>query len=91
MLNADNIYGQFKRKFFEDSFFPAALTEWNVLDYFLRNVPSINVFKQNIFEFIRLCPNKVVSVKNFVRTKANKLKNILLENIVGRNIAQKII
>ena len=28
----------------------------------------------------------VVNVKNFIRTEANKLQNILLENIVGRSI-----
>ena len=48
-----------KHRFFENSFFPAIITEWNDLDYSLRNAPFINVFKKNILKFIRLGPNKV--------------------------------
>ena len=33
-----------KHRFFESSFFPATVTEWNDLDYSLRKDPSINVF-----------------------------------------------
>ena len=47
--------------FFENSFFPATITEWNDLDYSLHNVPSICVFKQNILKFIRLGPNKFLT------------------------------
>ena len=53
-----------KHRFFENSFFPATITEWNDLDYPLRNDPSINVFKKNIFKFIRLGPNKVFNIYN---------------------------
>ena len=34
---------------------------------------------------------RVINVKNFIRTEANELQNILLENIDGRSIAQRII
>ena len=34
---------------------------------------------------------RVVNVKNFIRTDANKLQINLLENIDGRRIAQRII
>ena len=34
---------------------------------------------------------RVVNVKNFVKAKANKLKNILLEKICGRRIEERII
>ena len=53
-----------KHRFFENSFFPATITEWNDLDYSLRNAPSINVFKQNILKFIRLGSNKVFNIYN---------------------------
>ena len=53
-----------KQRFFENSFFPATKTEWNDLDYSLRNAPSINVFKQNILKFIRLSPNKGFNIYN---------------------------
>ena len=51
-----------KHKFFENSFFPATITEWNDLDYSLRNATSINVFKQNILKFIRLGSNNVFNI-----------------------------
>ena len=51
-----------KHRFFENSFFPATTTEWNDLDYSMRNAPSINVFKKNILKFICLGPNKVFNI-----------------------------
>ena len=53
-----------KHRFFENSFFPATITECNDLDYSLRNAPSISVFKKNILKFIRLGPNKVFNIYN---------------------------
>ena len=53
-----------KHKFFENSFFPATITEWNDLDYSLRYAPSINVFKKNILKFIRIGPNNVFNIYN---------------------------
>ena len=53
-----------KHRFFENSFLPATITEWNDLDYSLRNASSINVFKKNILKFIRLGPNKVFNIYN---------------------------
>ena len=34
----------------------------NDLDHFLRDVPSISVFKQNILKFFVLGPNKVCNI-----------------------------
>ena len=53
-----------KHRSFENSFFPATITEWNDLDYSLCNVPSIIVFKKNILKFIRLGPYKVFNINN---------------------------
>ena len=53
-----------KHRFFENSFFPATITEWNDLDYSLRNAPSINFFKKNILKFIRFGINKVFNIYN---------------------------
>ena len=55
---------RFWNRFFEKSFFPTTRTEWNDLDYSLRNVPSINVYKKNILKFIRLGPNRVFNIYN---------------------------
>ena len=48
-----------KHRFFKSFFFPSTIIKSNILDYHLRNGPSISVFKQNILKFIRLGPNKV--------------------------------
>ena len=53
-----------KHSFFGNSFFPATITEWNDLDHSLRNVPSINVFKQNVLKLIHLGANKVFNIYN---------------------------
>ena len=53
-----------KHRFFENSFFPATVTEWNELDYCLRNTLYINVLKKNILKFIRLGPDKVLNIYN---------------------------
>ena len=53
-----------KHRFFENSFFPATITEWNDLDYSLCNAPSINVFKKNILKFTRFGLNKVFNIYN---------------------------
>ena len=50
-----------KHRFLENSFSPATIT---FLDYSLRNVPFINVFKQNILKFIRLGPNEIFNIYN---------------------------
>ena len=53
-----------KHRFFENYFSPAAITEWNDLDYSLCNAPFINLLKQNILKFIRLAPSKVFDIYN---------------------------
>ena len=40
------------------------IIEWNNLDYYLRNAPSISAFKRNILNIIRLSPNKAYKVYN---------------------------
>ena len=40
------------------------ISEWNNLDYSLRNTHSTNVFKQNILKLIRLGPYKVFNIYN---------------------------
>ena len=69
-----------KHRFFKNYFFPATIDEWNVLDYSLRNVPSIIVFKQNILRFIILDPNKVFNnphgVKLLTRLRLSRLRHL---------------
>ena len=43
-----------KHEFFKSSLFPSTIIEWNNLDYYLCNAPSISVFKQNILTHFSL-------------------------------------
>ena len=45
-------------------FFPDTITDWNDLDYSVRNAPSISVFRQDILNFTCLATNKVFMIYN---------------------------
>ena len=51
--NANNI-PQFKVKhnFFQNSFFPSVVIEWNKLDQNIRNSENLNIFKTKLLKFI---------------------------------------
>ena len=53
-----------KLKFFQNSYFPAAIKEWNRLDIDIRKSDSISIFKKRILSFIRSLPNKVSNSHN---------------------------
>ena len=53
-----------KHRFFENSFLPETITEWNDLDYSLCNALSISVFKTNVLKILRVGPNKVFNIYN---------------------------
>ena len=59
-----------RHNFFEDSFFPAVIIEWNNLDINVRNCSSINVFKKEPLKFIRKEPNFTYNIDD---TKGLKL------------------
>ena len=63
--NFNNI-PQFKVKhnFFQNSFFPSAVIEWNKLDLNIHNSESLNVFKNSLLKFIRPPGNSVFSCHN---------------------------
>ena len=42
-----------KHNFFQNSFFPSAVMEWNKLDLNICNSESLNIFKKTLFNFIR--------------------------------------
>ena len=50
--------------FFKDSFFPAVISEWNILDGNIRNSSSINVFKKELLKFIRPVPNSTYNIND---------------------------
>ena len=45
--------------FFQNSYFPATIKEWNRLDIDIRKADSISIFKKGILSFITPLPNKV--------------------------------
>ena len=63
--NANNI-PQFKVKhnFFQNSFFPSVLIEWNKLDQNICNSENLNIFNKMFFKFIRPSGNSVFKCHN---------------------------
>ena len=63
--NANNI-PQFKvkRNFFQNSFFPSAVIEWNKLDQNIRNSENLFIFKKKLLKFIRPSGNSVFRCHN---------------------------
>ena len=53
-----------KQNFFENSFFPSTMIEWNNLDPHHRKSENFSVFKSNILKFIRPSPNSVYNCHN---------------------------
>ena len=53
-----------KHNFSQNSYFPAAIKEWNRRDIDIRKSGSISIFKKRILNFIRALPNKVLNSNN---------------------------
>ena len=53
-----------KHDFFENSFPPATIKEWNNWDLHIRKSKSINIFKSNTLKFIRPKPNNFYHCHN---------------------------
>ena len=53
-----------KHNFFQSSYFPAAIKEWNKLDIDIRKSDTISIFKKYIPSFIQPLPNKVSNSHN---------------------------
>ena len=63
--NADNIpFFKFRHNFFQNSFFPSTIIEWNKLAPDLRNSDSFSAFKKSILNFIRPSPNSIFNCHN---------------------------
>ena len=62
---ADNILlFNIKHNFYQNSFFPLSIIEWENLDPNLCNSKNFGIFKNNIFKFIRPKPNSFVNCCN---------------------------
>ena len=49
---------------YQSSFFPYCISQWNVLDSNIRNLPTISTFKSAIFKFIRPKLSSVFNVRH---------------------------
>ena len=68
--NSGNIPSFFvKHDYFQNYFFPSAITEWNKLDCYISNVDSLEVFKKRILTFIG--PSKTESIASITLSELN--------------------
>ena len=49
---------------FRNSFYPYCISQWNVLDGRIRDLPSVSTFKKAIFEFLRPKPSPVFGARD---------------------------
>ena len=45
-------------------YFPSTISEWNNLDFKIRNSGSLSIFKKNLLNFIRPCANSIFNIHN---------------------------
>ena len=68
--NSGNIPSFFvKHDYFKNSFFPSAITEWNKVDYYIRNADSFKVFKKRLLSFTRPMANSIYNIHNSLCVK----------------------
>ena len=53
-----------KENFFQNSFFPSIVIEWNKLDQNIRNPENLNIFKKKLLEFVRPSGNSFFRCHN---------------------------
>ena len=58
-----------RHTFFQNSFFPSTITEWNKLDHKMRNSSRFNIFRKSILKFIRPSANSLFNCHNPKRIK----------------------
>ena len=68
VLNATKSRFKIRDIFFNDSFFPAVIAEWNNLDINIQ-ISSINVLKKDLLKCIRPEPNFTYNISDTKRLK----------------------
>ena len=58
-----------KQEYFKNSFFPSAISEWNKLDFKIRNSTTLITFKKNLINFIRSSANNIFDIHNLLGIK----------------------
>ena len=63
-----------RHDYFKNSFFLSAISEWNNI----RNLASLNTFKEKFLNFIRNCPNSIFDIYNLLEIKFLTLRQALV-------------
>ena len=58
-----------RQVYFKNSFFRSAISEWNKLDFNIKNSASLNAFEKKLLNFIRRCANSIFDIHNPPRIK----------------------
>ena len=53
-----------KHEYFQNSFFPSIVIEWNKLDNDIQHLELVSAFKKQILQFIRPRPNSTFNMHN---------------------------
>ena len=53
-----------RHDYFKNPFFPSAISEWNKLDFNIRNSKSLNTFKRKLLNFIPPYANNIFDIHN---------------------------
>ena len=67
--------------FCKNSFFPSVISEWNKLDLEICNSASLEIFKNNLLNFIRPNPNSVFNINNSLEIKLLALFRIAFSHL----------
>ena len=58
--HGNNIAAIYTRyNYFKNSFFPSTISEWDNLDYKIRNSGSISIFKEKLLNSIQPCASSI--------------------------------
>ena len=84
-----------RHDYFKNSFFPSAISEWNKLDFSIRNLASLNTLIKKLLNFIRPCANSIFNIHNppgiklltrlllsFSHLHEHKFRNCFQDNLI---------
>ena len=80
--NSDNITPfKIRHNFLKNSFFPSVISEWNKLDLEICSSASLEIFKNDLLNFIRPNPNSVFNINNSLEIKLLALLTIAFSHL----------
>ena len=58
-----------RHDYFKNSFFSSTIYDCNKLDWKIKNLGSLSIFKKNLLNFIQSCANSMADIHNLYRIK----------------------